>query len=208
MNIIEIAEIISAFATFLTVCLAVIELVSRRRLKNAEEAIEAYANYLIAEQQISYLVCSAFALIEKCDKTKYQEYKSYATSHMPDSSLVFLIQSVEKESITTFDSNKASGKSKSKVILDAAGAASDVVAAVRTLYQTILDHDEYPSEAIYDACELIKTSSAKLDSLNSKAEKVLNQNLKDINKSSKSYIISLVCISLFFFCVCVILGLL
>lgn len=208
MEVIEIAELISAIATFFTVCLAIIELASRRRLKNAEEAIEAYTNYLIAEQQIKYLVSSALTFKEKCDKTNNKECKSYARAHIPDSSLLSLIQSVEKESITTFDSNKDEGKLNSIVVLEAAGAASNVVTAVSTFYQVILDNDTYQEKSVDKAFNIINDLNDKMTSLNLKVEEVLRKNLKNIHKSSNIYIITLVCFSLVFLSICIVLSLL
>ena len=145
---------------------------------------------------------------EKFDETKYKEYKSYAKVHILDSSLISLIQSIEKESITNSNPDNSSERERSIIIHEAAGLASNTVTAVNTFYQVILDYDDYSEEAMNDAYELIESSSKKLSLIDPKIQKTLYKNVKDIRRSSNKYILSLVCINLFLLTVCIILRML
>lgn len=206
MDVLGMAEFASAFAAFVTVNLAIAELVSRRRMKNAEEAIQAYANFLLAQQEIENLVGSAQSFYTKGGELSDQERRSYAKAHMPKDSLLQMLQSIAKESITAFECDKKNGKENAKIILDLTENATNVVLAVKTFYQAVIEQENSSFGSGDKVYLLILQAHEKMDCLNKRAAAVLRDNLKSVNKTSSIYVGSLILSSILFLCICFVFG--
>ena len=206
MNIVNMAEFLSAFAAFITVCLTATELSSRRRLKKAEDAIKSYSKYLIIDQQTRQLITGIHSFMNNFHNLTHMERQSYAKSHLPDPAVLQLILSVVDESITNFNYNSKIGKTSSQTILDASSLTMSLIESITTFYQAILDHENYPVSSIERNYKFIADACKQLPHLNYDAEKILRQNLKTVSRSSTIYILSLIFFSVFFLFICFILG--
>jgi hypothetical protein len=205
MSIIEIAEYLSAFAAFLTGSLAVVELALRRRVKDAEKAMESYADYLSVNQQIKYLESSARSFSEQCHTLDYKERQAYAKTHMPKPELFRLIRSIEKECITGGNFDNVEGRKNAMTIMEISGEASNFLVTLQTFYRVILDQDSYSVETIREKFELVSMSYQRLLPLAKNTERMLRKNLKEVHTSSNAYLLAMALSTLFFLCISFIL---
>lgn len=198
MNVIEIAEYLSAFAAFLTGSLAIVELALRRRVKDAETAMESYANYLSLNQQIKYLESSARSFSEQCHTLNNKERQAYAKTHMPRPELFRLIHAVEKECIIGSNLNDVEGRKNAITVMDIGAEASNFLVTLQTFYRAILNQDDYSVESIRQRFELVLTSYQRVVPLAKNAERLLRKNLKKVHTSSNAYLLAMALSALFF----------
>lgn len=208
MNFSEIAELIGAFAAFVTLGMAVVELILRNRIKKAEEAMDMYANYLIAEQQVKYVVENALSFIDKLInmtdfRKKVNDCKAYAKAHMPDTSLVSLLQTVEKEGITVFDKKQTD---QPKRVLEAIGVTTNLVTVVSTFYQTILDKSGYEYSDLRHARELIEQELKSFEENNQAVKVILAGEVKTPKRSAWTYVLVFFALTVLFVLACGIIG--
>ena len=199
MEIVEIAEFLSAFAAFMTVCFAIVELSARSKAKKADEAIEVYANLLFVCQQIDYIVGSAESFTRKCATISEKERRSYAKTHLPNPALDALIHNIEKESICNFNYTSEEGRANSAIILEFTQSALHTLITANTFYQTITDHEQYPLSSITQNCAELKAAHTELLQITNNAQDILRKRLKKVHNSSNIYLISLGIASIFFF---------
>ena len=99
MSIVYFTDFLSAFAACATVCLAVMELISRNKVKKATDAIEIYADYLHTIQYMNYAIKSLEKLLKRFDSIDKVEMSSYAKTHVVNDAMFNLIDKIEKNSI-------------------------------------------------------------------------------------------------------------
>ncbi len=205
-NIGQVADILSSFAAFVTVCLAIRELSSRSKAKRAEESIEIYADYLNLIQQTEYIVRTAGSLSEKIKDLSRDEIKAYAITHMVSDELISSVQSLQKKCIKSFGSEKKN-VSVSKEIIDLLGAISNIFVSINTFYQAIADDKNYSTD-----CNLIKQrykyiieSYKKVEETIESVKEFLMERVKKTKFSSDSYFISLIIASAAFILLCIII---
>lgn len=204
MDIINIAELLSAYAALMTVTLAVAELASRSKTKKAEKAIEIYSDYLNIVQQLDYIIGSAGSLVKKGSGLTNVERKSYAKTHMASKDLVSLVYKVEKESIKSFGS-KSKNKEDVKNIIEISGFIANIITSTNTFYQAILDDDNISEESIRLNYQVLFDSYQEKVDLLGVASVYLSSKLKETKESSNLYLFFLAIVELIFLALCIIL---
>lgn len=196
----DIAELLSAFAAFITVGLAAIELYSRRKSNNADIAIETYSDYLFVEQQICYAVSSATRFAQDAGKA-ITELVPYASTHVIDQSLRDKIYEIQKNSICCSNYNSAAGKRNASAIMECAGASLDLITMINTFYTTIAAGNvtvEWINENvsyIIDGFEVVKEKSRDV-------VPILNSHVKKYHNFSNFYLIGLFIAMAVFMVIC------
>ena len=204
MDIINIAELLSAYAALMTVTLAVAELASRSKAKKAEIAIEIYSDYLNAIQQLEYIVGSAGSLSQKCSELSKSELKSYAKTHIVSKDLISLVHKIEKDSIKYFGS-KFKSNNEAKQIIELSGYTTNIIILVNTFYQAILDNDNISADSIRTKYQYILDSYQNKVNLLEAARIYLSSNLKKTKDSSNFYLLFLAIAEIAFLALCMIL---
>ena len=191
MNIIEVAEFLSAYAALMTVFLAFAELSSRAKTKKADTAMSIYADYLYVAQQISYLMGSAESFSEKCGNLTAEQMKAYAKTHMAEKSLFGMIHRIENESVSGFNYQTEEGKSNSQVILSYVGQANNLLTFLNTFYQSVLDEPNPDAEFIRQTYAQLEHRYNNETLASVAAGELLKRNLKKLRNNSNAYLICL-----------------
>lgn len=205
MNIVEIAEFVSAFAALMTVSLATIELSARSKTKKAEDAISIYSDYLHIKQQLDYYVNSTHTFTDNISKYEAIELCTFAQTHIIPKSLFDMVCNIEKQSICNFDYSSKSGKSNSTHILNFSSQTNNLMISVNTFYKAYLNDPNCSAESI-------SNNQAHIDDLYKEAYDTVEQtgemlrgNLKKLHNHSNTYLAFLFLAGLFFLAACFIL---
>lgn len=123
----DYAEIISAWAAFVTVCVAIMELYNRIRTKKAESAMKIFADYLFIEQQLNYNIASVNSLVENCRKITFDEIKVFAKQHLFDTRIIQQVEKIERDYISNTNLKKLEGRRNAKVTLRFTGESLNIM---------------------------------------------------------------------------------
>ena len=201
MNLAEIAEVLSAFAAFFTVSLAVVELSSRKKIKKADVAMDMYAEFLYIIQQYNYALGNAEALASKYDRMSLTERQSFARTHIIPNDIFIYIQNFEQNCLCNFDFTAKDSKEKSTQILEFSGKIHNFLTSINTFYQTVLEDESYSAESVkYNTEYLIREYNSILTNSDITGD-ILRKNLKKTHDFSNAYLLGLIIASAVFFVV-------
>lgn len=199
MSLAEIAEILSAFAAFFTVSLAVVELSSRKKIKKADVAMDMYAEFLYIIQQYNYALGNAEALSSKYARMTLTERQSFAKTHLIPKEIFAYIQTFEQSCLCNFDFTTKDAKENSTQILEFSGKIHNFLTSVNTFYQTVLEDESYSAESVKNNTEyLVKEYNAILTNSDITGN-ILRKNLKKTHDFSNIYLLCLIVASAAFF---------
>ena len=205
MSVRDLAELLSAFAAFATVILAVMELSNRSKAKRAENAMKIYADYLFVKQQLDYAVANVSVLTREANNLSPEGRKSFANTHFVQPSLSATVQEVASEFVRNVDYNKAESKTNSRTVLDFSGSAINIILLVNTFYSMIMEETNMPADQIKRNADIVvNTYSEMIDDIEETGV-LLHQNLRKLKLHSKVYIILLLILMAVFFAVCIFL---
>ncbi len=174
----DYAEIISAWAAFVTVCIAVIELYNRIRTKKAESAMKIFADYLFIEQQLNYNIASVGSLVENCRKITFDEVQVFAKQHLFDTRIIQQVEKIESDYISNTNLKKFEGKHYAETTLKFTGEALNIMRNVNSFYMVLVKGDVLSVDWIEKNGKKICSDFEKMSELTKQAGNLFHKNLK------------------------------
>ena len=204
-DIANIAELVSAFAAFLTVGLAFVELSTRSKAKKADLAMDIYSDFLHIKQQLEYAVENVRSYVHNIDRCSEAELIAFVQTHAVDPSVFSIIQKLTKESISSFDCLSAKGKDNSKLIIDFSGGVTDLLLFINAFFKANAHGGPYDIEKIQKSYQHVSSTYQKLLPGIDIAGDVLKSNLKKTHSNSKLYLTVLIITAVILLFICFVL---
>ena len=191
MNVVNLAELVSAVAALITVGLAFTELLSRSKAKKAAMAMDLYAEFLFARQQTKSAMGAVKSFVNHYATATPEELSSFAQAHRVHPEVFATLEKVTKEGVSSFDCFSKQGKQYSTVIMECTGNLQSLLSQINTFLKAYGDdrvRDAVKVQAAYEQIEeLHRQVCADMES----ATVILKENLKKTNRYSEWYLIIL-----------------
>lgn len=146
VSIVEVAEFISAFAAFLTVSLAFLELGTRSKLKREAEATNQYVDYRLLEQEINLVIVGLDTLNSHWEQLSLDERKAYAKTNAAPKTLFSSVQTLEKELLNSVLAPKKHDLQKNVMVLSC--SCEQLLLSANSIYQLVLDTPNLAGERL------------------------------------------------------------
>ena len=197
----DYAEIISAWAAFVTVCVAIMELYNRIRTKKAESAMKIFADYLFIEQQLNYNIASVNSLVENCRKITFDEIQVFAKQHLFDTRIIQQVEKIERDYISNTNLKKLEGRRNAKVTLRFTGESLNIMRNVNSFYMVLVKGDGLSVDWVEENGKKICADYDKMSALTKQAGKLFHENLKEQYNFTKIFGLFLFVLSIIFIAV-------